>query len=460
VYSIIKEFPKKKITRLDRITANFIISKRIVLIILGDIKVNLENVPTHLFKLLRLKDFSSIASLNIPEETFVWIINKNTTIYPKEFINSINNYSKSSDLIYFDEEFLFNHSIYPFLKPCWSPIYFSYNNIGNAIWIKFKLLKSSSFLTLSDFTKNISSLAIKVNYISEIISQSEVKTLEISNNFKPTYPISDKLNLVSIIVLTKDKSDYLSKLINSILTKTTYNNYEIIIVDHDSIEKETLQLFKSYSENTKIKIIKYFGEFNFSLMNNLASKKVNGSYLLFLNNDIEILENNWIERMMYFAKQSNIGIVGAKLLYPNISVQHCGIAVGIYSTTGHFQRGIDENDPGYMNTARNPREILAVTGACMLIAKSKFEEIQGFNEKFKVIFNDVDLCLKLYSKGYTNMVLNDLKFLHHEKVTRKNILTSEKDNLNIKLFWKTWGKYVRNDPYFNKHFSRNSENLD
>lgn len=461
MYALKKEIKKLNYGIPDKLLTYLFQRKKVYILLIGEIQLEIKPELNKLIEIRKIEHFELIKTLEIPNNTFVWILDKNTVVHSKEFLNSLLKANTKYDFLYFDEEFNFKKDIYPFLKPCWSPIYFSYNSIGNAFWINSNVLKDLKYETLDLLKRNISMISNKVFYISETISQSEVDSIEIDNNFKSDDMVKNQNDLVSIIILTKDKADYLTRLLESIEKNTIYNNYEIIIVDHDSKEDSTLKLLQSYSDNPKFKVLKYKGEFNFSKMNNFAVEESNGSYLVFLNNDIEIIENNWIERMLFYSKKENIGVVGTKLIYPDNKLQHGGISVGIYSTSGHFQRGIIKNDPGYMNTCKYPREVLAVTGACMMIEKNKFVILGMFDENFKVIFNDVDLCLKSYENKLTNLVIENLIFIHHEGVTRGlNNFTKNKDKDVIKLFWNKWGKYVRNDPYFNRHFSRFKEELE
>jgi len=460
MYAIKKDIKKQSFKLSDKLLTFLFKRKRIHIVLIGEIKLEIDKEIRKLVEIHNIDNFESIKNLEIPNNTFVWVLDKNTTIHSKEFLNALMKVNNKFDFIYFDEEFSLNDEVFPFLKPTWSPLYFSYNNIGNALWINSSFLGNLKDKTLDELKHNISKLSNNVLSISEIISKSKVTSIEIDNSYNINDSEFNQDELVSIIILTKDKAEYLKRLIDSIEKKTSYKNYEILIVDHESKENNTIMLLNSYSTKPNFKIIKYNSEFNFSKMNNLAVKEAKGTYLVFLNNDIEIIENNWIERMLYYSEQNNIGIVGAKLLYPDETVQHGGIAVGIYSTTGHFQRGISKSDPGYMNTCKYPREILAVTGACMMISKVKFNLIGKFNEDFKVIFNDVDLSLKSFEYGLTNIIIGNLSFIHYEGITRGiNTSTSEKDKDSIKLFWNKWGKFVKNDPYFNIHFNRESEKL-
>jgi len=464
MYSIEKKIKHDSFTNTNKLILEFLsLFSNIFVINVGNIKLDYDNDINKLLRVFNVVDYSEINNLLIPENAFIWIVNQNTKIYSRELYGSLIYKNSNSDIIYFDEELKFQDKIYPFLKPCWSPIYFRYNNIGNAVWIKFKLFKSLHNFDFDLFKADISNFSnLRISYLSEILSITEVKTLEISNNFKPKFKNLNNNGLTSIIILTKDKPEYLERLVNSINSNTYKIKYEIIIVDHESKEDKTIKLLNQYSKEPNIKVIKYSGIFNYSVMNNLAVSNSSGDYLAFLNNDVEILDNTWITKCLsYLTEDTKVGVIGSKLIYPNKTIQHCGISVGIYSTAGHLQRGSLLSDPGYMNTLLYPHEVLAVTGAFMFITRKLFDEVGGFDKNYPVILNDVDLCLKVYEKGYRNIVLSDLISVHYEGVTRGVNKNMNKEDQNIiSRFWRKWGKYVKNDPYFNKHFSRNSENIE
>ena len=267
----------------------------------------------------------------------------------------------------------------------------------------------------------------------------------------------DKEPLVSIIIPTKDKSDILKKCVSSILKKTTYKNYEILIVDNNSQEKETIKyLFKLTSKYKNIRVLKYKDEFNYASINNYAVSKSKGEYLLFLNNDTEVITNNWIELMVGYAMQKHIGAVGTQLIYLNNTIQHGGVIVNEKEVAKHVLLNWPSETYGFYGRNLVPYNYSAVTAACMMISKEKLKEVSGFEEKLKVAYNDVDLCLKLLENNYYNIYLPNVKLYHYESLSRGLDTTKEK--------YKTYKKerdylinnhkpLLLNDKFYNKSLS-------
>lgn len=277
---------------------------------------------------------------------------------------------------------------------------------------------------------------------------------------KVTYPPIDPK--VSIIILTKDKLKLLKTCIDGIFYKTDYKNLEILIIDNGSVEENTLNYLKSI-KNEKIKIIRDDSEFNFAKLNNKAVSHSTGKYLLFMNNDIEVLEKNWLNEMVSVAARSKVGAVGAKLLFPNRTIQHTGVIYGIANVAGHGHKGDSESAPGYLcwNVIRH--QVSAVTGACLLVKKALFLEVGGFDDvNLKIAFNDVDFCLKLLERGYKNIFTPFAKLIHHESLSRGYENTpfkfkrfeNEKNFLNNK--WKA--KYPE-DPFYSPNLSFENEDF-
>ena len=267
----------------------------------------------------------------------------------------------------------------------------------------------------------------------------------------------EKEPLVSIIIPTKDLAEILSNCLNSIYLKTKYKNFEVIVVDNDSVEKQTFDLFDKYKNDHKnFKVVKVNGEFNYSKINNLAVKQANGDYLLFLNNDTEVYTETWINSMVGYAMQYHIGAVGVKLLYPDDTVQHGGVVLGIDGSARHAFLHTPSDSYGFYGRLLVPYNYSAVTAACMMIKKSKFDEVGMFNEKLKVAFNDIDLNLKLLEKGYYNVFLPQVEVYHYESKSRGLDSTNEKYQkfLNEKKYLeKQWGSYLKNDKFYNPNFS-------
>lgn len=277
--------------------------------------------------------------------------------------------------------------------------------------------------------------------------------------------------LVSIVIPTKDKVDYLRRCLESILDKTTYGHYELIIVDTGSKEsatKEYYQLLKQRLSPKKLKLVRWPKQpFNYSDACNFGAKHAQGDYLVMLNNDTEVITDTWLEDMLGYAQQPEIAAVGVKLYYPNMQIQHAGVTVGIGSmepVAGHtgINTDFDTSDlltRVYVNTVR---DTAAVTAACMMVSTKKFWEVQGFDPIFRVTFNDVDLCLKFRKAGYQNIYLPFVELFHHESVSVGRVFqTRDMDELNKSAakIRKRWAGIIDNDPFYNKNFYIMSSNF-
>ncbi|MHB8129608.1 MAG: glycosyltransferase [Mobilitalea sp.] len=232
---------------------------------------------------------------------------------------------------------------------------------------------------------------------------------------------------VSIIIPNKDSYYYINKCINSIIENTKYINYEIIIVDNNSNDIIVKKYYEEIKYNKNVKILYYNNEFNFSAINNYAAKTSNSDILIFLNNDIEILDTLWLSSIVFYLSDLNVGCVGVKLLYPNNLIQHAGVTLGLGGGAGHYSINMNKDSPGYLGINNIVREVQAVTGACLGIRKEIFEAINGFSEELKVAFNDIDLCIRVKKIGLTNIQLNNIILIHHESKTRgyNNNLTKQ-----------------------------------
>lgn len=286
--------------------------------------------------------------------------------------------------------------------------------------------------------------------------KGNVELLETPGTYKVNYEVINN-PLVSIIIPNKDSIQDLNKCISSVL-KSTYNNYEIIIVENNSENKETFDFYNKLEENNKnVHVVKYEEKgFNFSKINNFGRKFAKGEYILLLNNDVEVINENWIEEMLGICQQKNVGIVGAKLLYPDNSVQHAGVIIGIGGVAGHIHKNIKDSDPGYFSRAVIVNNFSAVTAACLLVKTNIFDEVGGLDETLEVAFNDVDFCMKVRNKGYLVVYTPFAKLHHFESKSRGNEDTKEKKNRfsnEIDRFKEKWQEELeKGDPYFNKNF--------
>ncbi len=283
------------------------------------------------------------------------------------------------------------------------------------------------------------------------ISLSDVQYWDIE------YPIPDPQPLVSIIVPTKNQKKLLQKCIDSILSLTTYRNFEILVVDNRTDEDEAKKYLNSISAHPEITVLEYDKEFNFSGINNFAVSKSRGSLVVLMNNDIEVLTENWLEEMVSLAIRENTGAVGAKLLYPNRTIQHAGVILGVGGVANHAYLDSPADVIGQMGRARIVQNMSAVTAACLAIEKRKFLGVGGFNEvDLKIAFNDVDLCLKLLEAGYRNVWTPNAVFIHHESVSRGQEDTPSKQARfasEVQYMLDSWKDLLENDPAYNPNLS-------
>lgn len=259
--------------------------------------------------------------------------------------------------------------------------------------------------------------------------------------------------LVSIIIPNKDHTRDLDMCLKSIM-KNTYDNYEVIVVENNSTEPETEEYYKNITNVCpKAKVLRWLGEFNFSSINNFGVKEAKGEYLLFLNNDIEAINNDWLDRMLGFCQRDDVGIVGAQLLYPDGIIQHAGVVIGFGEIAGHAFVGLHPDECKAFGRAMLTQDYSAVTAACLLTKKEIFDKVGGFDEEFKVAFNDIDYCLRVRELG-KKVVYNSFAALtHYESKSRGAEDTPEKKQRfadEIRMFQERWADILRDgDPYYN-----------
>lgn len=258
---------------------------------------------------------------------------------------------------------------------------------------------------------------------------------------------------VSIIVPTKDQVDLLKNCIDSIEKRTGYKNYEIIVVNNKSEKTETLKYLNQILNKPNITVLEYDYPFNFASINNFAVKHAAGEILLFLNNDTEVISEEWLESMVEHIVRPEVGVVGARLLYSNGIIQHAGVIIGIGGVAGHSHKYLPQNHPGYFSRAKAIQNLSAVTGACMMVKKKLFESLGGFNEKdLPVAFNDIDFCLRVRQKQLLIIYTPYAEVYHHESVSRGQDETPEKAlrfQREVEYMLNHWGKALQKDPYYN-----------
>ena len=263
--------------------------------------------------------------------------------------------------------------------------------------------------------------------------------------------------LVSVIVPTRDMARVLQTCIDGILNRTNYSRLELLIVDHQSVEEDTRSLFESLTSDPRVRILVYNGPFNYAAINNAAVKEARGELIALLNNDINVIDCDWLDEMVSIAVLPDVGVVGAKLLYPNDRVQHGGVVLGPGGVAGHLFHSFDRSAIGYMGRLVVVSTVSAVTAACVVMKKTSFEEVLGFDaENLAVAFNDIDLCLKISQRGYRNVWTPFAELYHHESLSRgsdempEHVARFESES---KFMRHKWGTLLDDDPFYNPNLN-------
>jgi GT2 family glycosyltransferase len=430
-----------------------------------------------------------------------------------EVVKYINSHPEAN-LIYSDEDKIYEtgHRSEPFFKPDWAPDHFlSQNYICHFCVIKREMLARTGGLRKEFDGSQDYDLLLR---LTEILRDSEIghipkvlyhwRVLPSSTSYnvlaKPavisssTKAIQEAVNrrgipagvsegitrdtyrvkyviqgtpLISIIIPTRDHGKDLTRCVQSVLAKTTYDNYEILIVNNNSEDPETYRIFTDLKKDRRIQIINYDKEFNFSCINNFAAGHAKGEFLLFLNNDTEVIRNEWLAAMLEHAQRKEIGAVGAKLLYPDNTIQHAGVVLGIgppgSAVAGHSHKYLPARSPGYFSSLNLIRNYSAVTAACLMIRKEVFLDVGGFDENLGIAFNDVDLCMKIRKAGYFIVYTPFAELYHTESKSRGYEDTPEKVKrfqTEITYFRSRWGTVIdRGDPFYNRNLSHRKEDF-
>lgn len=289
-----------------------------------------------------------------------------------------------------------------------------------------------------------------------------VETGLLSNTYKVNWPIVDS-PLVSIIIPTKNGLELVKQCINSLYALTDYKNFEVLLVDNQSNEPEALNYFKQLEHDNKVRLITYDKPFNYSAINNYAAGFAKGEVIVLMNNDIEIVSSNWLTEMLSHCLRKDIGCVGAKLYYPNNTIQHAGVVLGIGGVAGHSHKYFPKNHPGYFKRLSIIQNYSAVTAACLAVKKSIFDEVGGLNEKnLAIAFNDVDFCLRVQELGYRNLWTPYAEMIHHESVSRGGEDTPEKQARfanEVNYMKQAWGEQLMSDPCYSSWLSLDREDF-
>ena len=281
--------------------------------------------------------------------------------------------------------------------------------------------------------------------------------------YRVKYPLPAEPPLASLLIPTRDGLDILRRCIESVYEKTRYPAFEIVIVDNDSRDPDTLRYLEELQAAGRARIVRYPHKFNYSAINNLAAREARGEVLVLLNNDVEIIAPGWLEELVAQALRPGIGAVGAKLLYPNDTIQHSGVITGLYGIAGHIHRHLPRESPGHFGRAQVLQQMTVVTGACLAVRKSVYQKLGGLDEQnLAVAFNDVDFCLRCIEAGYKNLYTPFAELYHHESYSRGTENTPEKKarfSGEIEYMGKRWKHILAADPCYNPNLSLFSENF-
>lgn len=275
------------------------------------------------------------------------------------------------------------------------------------------------------------------------------------------YALADPNPRVSIVICTRDRADLLAPCVDSIVNRSSYDNYEVLIVDNGSTEEATFQLFNRLPTK-RFRILRDESVFNFSSLNNRAVQRANGEYICLLNNDIEVLTADWMEEMLSFSMQPDVGAVGARLWYPSGGLQHAGVILGLVGVSNHVHRNLKRGELGYFGRAALHQSFSALTGAALMIRESIYRKVGGLDEELQVTFNDIDFCLRVREAGYRNVWTPYAEMIHHESATRGHDTTPQKrarvaqENLLMK---QRWGDLLGRDPAYSLNLSIETEDL-
>lgn len=396
-------------------------------------------------------------------------------------------------IVYTDNDLLDSHGsrFDPNFKPDWSPDYFlEYDYVGGVISVSAPLLANSRVYACPEaglaawwvlLQQAVGRLCANVLHIPFVLFHREEQMAEsyrlerrqqlLNEELKPfgasavtgkhqaTFRIqySPPANepSVTIIIPTRDRVDLLQRCISTLVEKTHYSNYELVIVDNQSCEAQTKRYLTKIAESEKVRVLQYDHPFNFSAINNFAVEQTESDLLCFLNNDVEIIDSDWLTEMVSREKQPGTGCVGVKLLYPNGNVQHAGVLIGKGGVAGHIFRGRDPEATGYQNRLVTVQNYSAVTAACLLTPRELFVKLGGFNEQhLAVAFNDVDYCLRVREAGRKVCWTPHVRLVHHESESRGDDADrAEAFAQEIRFMKVRWSRWIMNDPAYNRHLA-------
>jgi GT2 family glycosyltransferase len=345
----------------------------------------------------------------------------------------------------------------PFFKPEWSPEFLSDLPYTSRLSMyRAQLFPTDSLFWIDEqsWLKYFASRSVRAIRIPKVLYHYSKKP---ELNLKPQSSRLQNPGSISILIPTHDQPEKLKCAVDSILEKSTYTNYEIVIINNSSEEEPTLRLFDELRKRNQIKIIDYSHPFNFSAINNFAASQIASDHVVFLNDDTQVITPSWLEAMLEYSQRDQVGAVGAKLLYRDNTIQHGGILIGHPQIAVHAHRGFPKDSDGYQKRLVSVQNFSAVTAACMMIRRKLFLEVGGFDENLPLAFNDVDLCFKLLALGKRIVWTPYAELYHDESQTRGLEVTLQKQqrlSSETEYFLQRWADVIqRGDPYYSPNLS-------
>ncbi len=450
---------------------------------------------------------TSNSALTLATGEFITLLDHDDLLAPEALFQNVKvlNENPDVDLIYSDEDKVDETGKHtdPHFKPDWCPDNFlGRNYFGHLVVIRKKLVDACAgfrvgfegsqdydlLLRVTELTNQIYHIPLVlyhwrmhaastsvnetakpyafhsgVKALEEALQRRNISgTVKLINNLPGFYSIRYKIihpGKVSVIIPTKNKPELCEVVINSIFSLTDYPDFEILLIDNNSDDPAFFEMVKKYErdEPARFRCIRDTGGFNFSRLMNFGAASAKGDYLLLLNNDTEVIHADWMTAMVEQAQFPDNGVIGARLLYQNNTIQHAGVIIGLGGIAGHTFVGFEKDAPGYFYFLKTINNYSALTAACCMVRKNCYDEIGGFDEELAVEFNDVDFCLRLKDRGYNNLYLPHVTLYHYESISRGHphkTKASYQQHLRDVAFFKTrWQAFIDHDPCYSPHLS-------
>ncbi|WED24160.1 glycosyltransferase [Vibrio sp. JC009] len=445
-----------------------------------------------------LEDDNRVTStlVNLPEGTFIGQIYVGDILHRNALLAFAEEITKNTHLLYCDQDTInvSGQRVNPIFKPEWNDeLSYSTFYMGSLTLYRLRCFGSlhgwlgfdSHYQRVLHLRRNSDGIFRHVDYIlyhsctnhenpvletdlielNKFLEKYKAKAMTglTTDSYKINWPLPDILPLVSIIIPTKNAHNIVKQCIDSIYKLTSYQRIEIILVDNQSDDQRSTAYFNSLESKGKVKLLRFDGPFNYSAINNFAVANANGEILILMNNDIEVISPEWLTEMVRHLCRDEVGCVGAKLYYPNDTIQHAGVILGLGRCAGYSHKHYQRNDNGYMNRLKLVQNYGAVTAACLGVRRDVYEEVGGLNEeKLSVAYNDIDFCLKVQKAGYQNVWSPYIELYHHESLTRNDDFSPEEYTRymsELDYMQRTWklDKFV--DPAYSQWLTISKEDF-